>query len=840
MSLMNQFSRDNFARLSKAPLSTWIIISFVLVAGIFPSSIKNVSAATSQMPLAVDGFTRTSCPNTTSFCTTSLSTSHQNDIIIVFAVETLDLQSSCQFNVSDTAALFWAARSGIVFSADGRSQFQEFWARSASPLSSDAITESIINCGTNYNTVVVFGISGANFVEPFDPNNALPGTASDSSGNTSVQVSTSNANDMIFAGVTHGDNCCFPTAGPGFSLIPFGPGNEQVEYKVVNATVSNTAVTFNDTAVAPWLSIGDAVQALSTTPDFSVLASPTNLILIPGSVGRSMITLFSFNDFSGTIALSATVSPQTFSGPSVDLNPVSVFLSANGTASSLLTIRTLNSTQPGTYAVTVGGSNGTVTRSAVVSVLVPTPAPPDFSMSASTPFVLLQSGTSVNDTITLAGFNGFSGDITLNLVVFGPGGLTATTTPSVISLVPNVNETSTLTLYAGFPPYTPADFSVTVTGMSGSISRSVSVSVTVLPPPPPPPDFSINVFPGSLTMIAGETQTAGISLLSVGGFSGTIRLNASVSPTQPNGPSVSVNPTVVQLPQNGIIFPPESTLTISTTTLTPPGNYSVSVGGSSGTLSHFGTVSIMVLPPPTITVNPTRGTPGTEVNVTGGGFPTPQGQFPFPVTIEVTFDDQFVGFTTTTNGAFQFTFNIPLAQPGQHMVKATTSFPTLTATTSFTVLQNPSSIIVNLTTGAIYFPGDTAVIYITTTGAGTPVGPANLQMQVTLIAPNGTMIILTANSIGPGLYKSNYAVGSKATIGTYAIQVKAHETGFLDGSALSSFEVKPTWISSNGQGILMTATLLGALGTVAVGIVARQKGYFGRRIENAPTLSFSV
>src|SRR5204863_8069506 len=130
--------------------------------------------------------------------------------------------------------------------------------------------------------------------------------------------------------------------------------------------------------------------------------------------------------------------------------------------------------------------------------------------------------------------------------------------------------------------------------------------------------------PWSLTMIAGETPSAGISLLSIGGFSGTIRLNASVSPTQPNGPSVSVNPAVVQLPQNGIIFPPESTLTISTTTLTPPGNYSVSVGGSSGRLSHFGTVSIMVLPPPTITVIRTRGTPGTKVNVTGGGSSTQQ------------------------------------------------------------------------------------------------------------------------------------------------------------------------------------------------------------------------
>src|SRR5438132_1025642 len=168
MSLMNRSSRGNFTRLFKAPLSIWIVISIVLVAGIFPSSIKNVSAVTAQAALAVDGFTRTSCPNSTSVCTTTLSTTQKNDIIIVYTVETLYLQSSCTFNVFDTAVLFWTARSQIVFSGDRRAEFQEFWARSIGPLSSDAITESIIGCGTNYNTVVALGISGANFARPFD------------------------------------------------------------------------------------------------------------------------------------------------------------------------------------------------------------------------------------------------------------------------------------------------------------------------------------------------------------------------------------------------------------------------------------------------------------------------------------------------------------------------------------------------------------------------------------------------------------------------------------------------------------------------------------------------
>src|SRR5438093_9444259 len=112
--------------------------------------------------LGIDGSAIGSCSNATTSCPATLSTSNSNDILIAFTSETLDLQTSCSFGVSDTAGLTWIARSPVVFGRNNRDQIQEWWAKSPGVLSSDTITESISGCGTNYNELQVFGISGAN------------------------------------------------------------------------------------------------------------------------------------------------------------------------------------------------------------------------------------------------------------------------------------------------------------------------------------------------------------------------------------------------------------------------------------------------------------------------------------------------------------------------------------------------------------------------------------------------------------------------------------------------------------------------------------------------------
>ncbi len=114
----------------------------------------------SPNPLALDGSASNGCSNSYSSCSATLTTSHASDIIIAYASESLNQQTTaCSFSITDTAGLSWMSRGPSVIGRGGRDQLQEFWARSPNALVSDVVTETITGCGNNYNGVQVFGIT---------------------------------------------------------------------------------------------------------------------------------------------------------------------------------------------------------------------------------------------------------------------------------------------------------------------------------------------------------------------------------------------------------------------------------------------------------------------------------------------------------------------------------------------------------------------------------------------------------------------------------------------------------------------------------------------------------
>src|SRR5712692_394887 len=123
-----------------------------------------------------------------------------------------------------------------------------------------------------------------------------------------------------------------------------------------------------------------------------------------------------------------------------------------------------------------------------------------------------------------------------------------------------------------------------------------------------------------------------------------------------------------------------------------PGNYA---GNPAGVV--FGG-SIII---PSIQISPNSGPVGTKVVVKASGIPSYQ--------VEMTFDDAFLGFANPANGTFTFTFNVPDAQPGLHLVKALDIFTGISATANFTV-TGINTLAINADVGTLYFPGDTATI----------------------------------------------------------------------------------------------------------------------------------
>jgi len=192
----------------------------------------------------------------------------------------------------------------------------------------------------------------------------------------------------------------------------------------------------------------------------------------------------------------------------------------------------------------------------------------------------------------------------------------------------------------------------------------------------------------------------------------------------------------------------------------------------------------------------------------------------------VTFDDQFLGEAFTSNTSFVFTFNVPDAQPGPHLIKALDFLTGVNATAPFQVLVEPAALTVSIDTGTIYFPGDTATVYVLVSQNGAPIQTTGVQMHLELIKPDGSNVTLTLTKVSPGLYRSTYAIPTAGATGTYALLGNAQGPGLVQGTGLRSFEVKPTWLSSNGRNLASAGVAIGAVGMLRF---AWKKGYLRRK-----------
>ncbi len=314
---------------------------------------------------------------------------------------------------------------------------------------------------------------------------------------------------------------------------------------------------------------------------FTVASSSAPLTINQGSSGMSTISLTSINNFAGTVSLSASSSP---SGLTLSQSPPSVMLTAGGSASSILTVSTTG-TPPGVYTVTVTGTSGSATNTATLTVYVP-----DFSIATSPALLNIAPSASGTSTITLTSLYGFAGTVSL-LASVSPtvtNGPTATLSPTSVTLTSGGSGISTLTI-STVNTTPPGTYSVTVTGSSGSLSHSVTVAVVGA-------EFSIVSNPPSLGIAQGNSGTSNITIASLNGFSGTVSLAVSVSPT---GPGVSVSPATITLTPGGTgtVILRVSTTAGAYSTAPTPGNYTISITATSGTLSHSMTVPLAISSP---------------------------------------------------------------------------------------------------------------------------------------------------------------------------------------------------------------------------------------------------
>ena len=184
---------------------------------------------------------------------------------------------------------------------------------------------------------------------------------------------------------------------------------------------------------------------------------------------------------------------------------------------------------------------------------------------------------------------------TIHLAAVGASGILSTATTGLLfTAIYNVTST-TSGIPVGFQ-----------TGCSGtSVPPNTCVTIANGTPTPVPetiqtarfstntttPDFTITANPTSLTISRGSQGTSTITLTSVGGFTGTVSISDSLSPSLRHPPSTSLSAATVTLAPGGT---GSLILTITTNKHTSTGAYTVTISAVSGSISHSITIALTV------------------------------------------------------------------------------------------------------------------------------------------------------------------------------------------------------------------------------------------------------
>ena len=214
--------------------------------------------------------------------------------------------------------------------------------------------------------------------------------------------------------------------------------------------------TAGSTAGGPF-TVTAASGSVSGTASVTVTAPPVLTTITVSPASASVQT-------GGTKQFSATGYDQF--GQPVSPQPTFTWSVSGGGSISASGLFTAGSTAGGPFTVTA--ASGSVSGTASVTV---TSVPPDFSLSVSPSSQSVKRGNTATYTVTITPANGFNGSVTLSLTG-QPSGSTVTFTPSPAT------STSTLTVKT-LSSTSRRSYTLTVKGVSGSLSHTTTTSLTV-------------------------------------------------------------------------------------------------------------------------------------------------------------------------------------------------------------------------------------------------------------------------------------------------------------------------------------------------------------------------
>ncbi len=440
--------------------------------------------------------------------------------------------------------------------------------------------------------------------------------------------------------------------------------------------------------------------------------------------------------------------------------------------------------------VTITGSNFDATDATLTCN--PPVSTPGGAIAASTCTVNADFTVTGSFTVPAAGATSTSYLITVTGTGGTPGSASATLNiiPRIVILTPSFGPRGA-SIAVGATGFSLGDVTCTITGPAvtggascaitgGTVTGSFIVFATVVP------GTSTVTVTGSMGDVgmASFTVTPGISLLPTTGRPGTsVLVSGSNFAAADTGCSISSVP-------GGLILNPICTVAGSAMSGSfvvasgAGGSYSLVVTGNTG---DAGSASFTVPPPPTLTLGPASGPPGTSVSASGANYAgttcllssNPAGLFVSQACSVVA--GFLTGSFTVASGAATGSYTVTVQTNGGSGDSATAAFmvtagtattttsatASTTTTSSFSLLINPSALVLN--------PGGTASVSVTVQSQGVFNSPVNLEVVAFPASVSGGF---SSNPVTPPPGGSvstllSLAVASNAQPTTTVLQIRA-------------------------------------------------------------------
>jgi uncharacterized membrane protein len=302
------------------------------------------------------------------------------------------------------------------------------------------------------------------------------------------------------------------------------------------------------------------------SPDFTISASPSTRSVPPGTPASYPITLDRVGGLTAAVSLGVSGLPAGAKG---------TFTTG---ATPVLKITTEVSTPEGSYPLTITGKSGKLTRTTDATLVVD--AASAFTLSAPLAGQTVDEGASTTYEVDVIPSGSFGGDVTFSVVGI-PSGAVASFSPATVS-ADSPFVATTLTVSAT----TKAVMGVhdlTIVGTSGGLKRWTDVTLQVVAA-----DFLLSVTPSLQSIAPGTDADFDVTEIPSGGFSAAVNLTTKVSGAPAGITAFTADGSVLDSSTNlGVITDPD----------VAAGEYTITVTGTSGLISHSMSVVVEVAKP---------------------------------------------------------------------------------------------------------------------------------------------------------------------------------------------------------------------------------------------------